>query len=681
MVDIYNAPIDNLKGVGKVKKNALAHLGIKTLADLIFYFPRDYEDRTKIKNINEIVPNELVTVKGMVIASEVVRPRPRFNIFKLTISDGTNYLLANWFNQASYMKNKFHEGQQVILTGKVKCSFGRWEMSVLDYEILTQKDEVITGIMPVYPSTQGISQKFLRFLIRQALVTYLPYIVEILPKELLEKNKIPEITWCVRNMHFPDNFNSQDKARKSLAYRELFFFQLAILISREKIKSSSGIILDKFDKVAEFLSSLSFSLTKGQEKVWQEIKTDLAANKPMIRLLQGDVGSGKTVIAAISLITCCNSGYQGALMVPTEILARQHYWDLYENLHKCGFNISLLTGSMLECEKKKILADIASGHIDLIIGTHAIIQETVEFENLGLLVIDEQQRFGVNQRMKLQEKGINANVLIMTATPIPRTLALTLYGNLDISSIEDKPLGRGDVFTKYIHEKDRRRLYQFMKKQLDNNRQAFVICPLIEESDNFQVEAAVEMEKQLKKEFCDYTVKLVHGRLSSDERASVMKDFRDGLLQILIGTTVVEVGINVPNANVMVIEGIERFGLSQLHQLRGRVSRSSNDAYCFLLGNLTNENVKYRAKAMCKTNDGFKIAEMDLKLRGPGEFYGTKQHGILEFKVADLINDYEILMASRADAQHIIKSQKCYIEEKIIKNNKFLNIDLTRMMI
>ncbi|WP_028307394.1 ATP-dependent DNA helicase RecG [Desulfitibacter alkalitolerans] len=680
MYDLSNISIDGLKGVGRVKKRALNNLGISTVADILYHFPRKYEDRSNLKKIHELLPGSVETIKGTIVTSEITRPKPRFNILKVVIYDGGSYLTVNWFNQGDYLKNILTRDKEVIVTGKVRRNFGRLEMSAYDYEIIDGRGENLNcgGIIPFYPSTGGLNQRFLRSLIKYCLDNYLNSLPEVLPNELIQPMNIPPLQWCVLKMHFPDTMEEQEKARMYLAYREFAFYQLGIL-TRKKSIMKNGIIINNNMLVQEYIRSLPFKLTAAQIRVWKDISKDLKSTKPMTRLLQGDVGSGKTVIAVMSLIASCDSGFQGVLMAPTEILARQHYLDLKETLGRLNLNIALLTGSLAQLEKKRILELISSGEIDIVIGTHAIIQDNVMFKRLGLIVIDEQHRFGVNQRLRLQQKADSPNVLVMSATPIPRTLALTLYGDLDISLLDEKPLGRGNVITKYVSEQNRKKLYDFVKKQIQQGKQAYVICPIIDESEKLDIENAVKMEKVLKEVFTGYSVSLVHGRMTPQDKEEIMGQFRAGNLNILISTTVVEVGINVPNANVMIIEGVERFGLSQLHQLRGRISRSKNEAYCFLLGDIKGQEAKYRTKAMCETNDGFKIAEMDLKLRGPGEMFGTRQHGIPEFKVADLITDGKILEASMRHVRAFIE-EKQYIKAELFgRHTKFMNIDFSKI--
>lgn len=679
MCDLTRIPIDTVKGVGKVKKRILNNMGITSVEDLLYHFPRKYEDRTNLRKFYELISDSVETTKGHVVSTEVSRPKPRFNILKVVLFDGESYLTVNWFNQGEYLKNKIKLGMEIIVTGKIRRNFGKLEMSVYDYELIDGTENINSGrIIPFYPSAEGLNQRFIRGLIKYSLDNYLSNIPEILPNELVQSIKIPSIQWCILNMHFPVKIKEQEMARRYLAYREFAFYQLGILTRRKSI-TKIGCIMKDSVLIQNFLQSLPFKLTNAQERVWADIKNDLKKSKPMARLLQGDVGSGKTVIAALSLIVCCSNGYQGALMAPTEVLAKQHYLELYEPLEKLNIRVALLTGSLSQTEKNKVLEKISSGNIDLIIGTHSIIQENVQYYNLGLVVIDEQHRFGVNQRLKLQEKGKSPNVLVMTATPIPRTLALTLYGDLDVSIIDEKPLGRGMVITKYVSDQNRRKLYEFVKKQIELGRQIFVICPLIEESEKLDIENAVRTERVFKEIYADYSVRLVHSKVANHDKEEIMDRFREGTLSILISTTVVEVGINVPNANVMIIEGVERFGLSQLHQLRGRISRSKIESYCFLLGKLSGENAKSRTKIMCETNDGFKIAEMDLKLRGPGEMFGTRQHGVPEFKVANIVSDGKILEASTKHVKDFIDTNLELAQALSSKNTKFMNIDFTKI--
>lgn len=673
------SPVQFIKHVGPQKAKQLAKLGINTVEDLLYHFPRSYEDRRLLKKVSQVVPGALETIQGIIIGLETSKPRPKLTIVKAFITDGSGTISAVWFNQ-EYLKRRLKLGARIIITGKISRNFGVLEIIVRDYEILSSGHTIHSGrIVPIYPSTEKLGQRFLRVIIRQALESHSGTIPEVLPEQVLRRRNLPSLPWAMEKIHFPDSWEEQKKARERLAYQELFLLQAALAVQRNKLKQANGISHQgKAELLSRFMASLSFQLTGAQQRVWQEIARDMETKYPMIRMVQGDVGSGKTVIACAALLKSVASGYQSAMMAPTEILAQQHFQEVRSRLEPFGVKVSILTSNISKKDKQVLLNKVAAGQVDVLIGTHALIQEEVQFKCLSLVVIDEQHRFGVRQRALLEQKGSNPDLLVMTATPIPRTLALTFYGDLDISIIDEMPPGRKPVLTRYVPEGKREQAYQFIRQELEKGRQAFVVCPLIEESDHLQVEAAIEMARRLEKDhFAQYEIGLLHGKLSQQEKERVISDFRKGHVQVLVATTVIEVGVNIPNATVMLIEGAERFGLAQLHQLRGRIGRGNYQSYCLLMGNPKTQEGKARLAIMTNTSDGFKIAEQDLKLRGPGDFFGTRQHGLPELKVADLVKDTTLLQWAREDAFRLC-TQTCCLPEPLgsIVQEKYSQINV-----
>ncbi|WP_227766906.1 ATP-dependent DNA helicase RecG [Zhaonella formicivorans] len=660
------AAVHALKQVGPNRAKILARLGIKTLGELIYHFPRRYEDRSKIKKIAELQPGEIETFCGSVLNVEELKPRRRLTIIKATIGDATGQAQAVWFNQP-YLKRQLSKGVNVLVTGKVERKFFQSEVAVHDFEVLDGSDLIHAGrIVPVYPATERLPQKTIRQIIYRALEDYLAVFPEQLPVELLEKYKFLSRSEALRAIHFPPDWKTLNEARRRLVYEELFFLQLKLIANKKVVEQKKPGIAHQGPnpRVEEFCRRLPYPLTGAQKKVINEILLDMESSQPMSRLVQGDVGSGKTVVAMVALLKAVDSGFQGALMAPTEILAEQHYLNLRQLLTPLDVRVALLTGSLPKKAKEELLTRIAAGQVDIVVGTHALLQENVRFKTLSLAVTDEQHRFGVMQRSVLQEKGLNPDVLVMTATPIPRTLALTLYGDLDLSVIDELPPGRKPVLTRYIPESKRNDAYLFIKEEIERGRQAYIVCPLVDESEAIEAEAATKLAAYLQEKiFPEYRVGLLHGRMSSQEKEDVMNDFRDNSIKILVATTVIEVGVNVPNATIMLIEGVERFGLAQLHQLRGRIGRGEHKSYCFLMGNLKSDEAKARVKILVSCSDGFVIAEEDLNLRGPGEFFGTRQHGLPELKIADLIKDAPILERARQDAFTMLKKYPTLVNQ------------------
>lgn len=657
------------KGVGPKRESLLKKLGIFTLQDLIFYFPRDYEDRRRVIPIPEIRPEEKITTLGKIISVETKR-MSSIAITAAVLSDGINQILLKWFNQEflqkilQTMKNKM-----VYVTGTVKRGqFGSVE--IVNPEIELQEGSPVLEILPIYPLTEGISQKELRKIVRENISCACQFANE-LPDELIERRKLIDISTALLGMHFPKSMYHLKKSIERLAYEELFLMQLALLLSRRTFEEIGGIEKNIKGKVAEdFLSRLPFKLTRSQVLAHQQIRQDMISNKPMSRLLQGDVGSGKTVVAQLAIIDNFEAGFQSAVMAPTSILAIQHYRRMAPVFEDLGIRTVLLLGETNPKEKERIKQLLSSGEASVVIGTHTLIQEDVNFANLGLVVIDEQHRFGVKQREALVSKGKALDTLVMTATPIPRTLALTVYGDLDLTIIDEMPPGRKEVKTLLVSVSKVDQVYDFVKREVREGGQAFVVYPLIEESDKIEAKAATQMYKHLAEEiFKEFKVGLLHGRMSQQEKDRIMEDFALGQFDILVSTTVIEVGIDIPRATTIIVENPERFGLAQLHQLRGRVGRSERQGYCFLIVGNVSEDALERLRYFSMTRNGFEVAEYDMKIRGPGEFLGLRQHGLPELKVADLVRDRDLLFKARADAEIFLPKQREYpwLFEKVQK--------------
>ncbi|MDT0159435.1 ATP-dependent DNA helicase RecG [Bacillus sp. AG4(2022)] len=654
VINMLNEPVTSIKGIGAETAEALADMNIFTVGDLLEHFPFRYEDY-RLKDLSEVKHEERVTVEGKIHSEPLLtyygRKRSRLTIRVLV---GRYLIQAVFFNQP-YLKKKFAINDSVTITGK----WDQHRQMISASEIHLGENAASKDFEPVYAVKGSITVKGIRRFIGMAFSQYADSIVETLPERLLEQYKLLNRKDALRAMHFPGGPEDLKQARRRFVYEEFLYFQLKMQALRKFEREQSKGIVQTYDlkKLKEFIGSLPFPLTGAQKRVVNEILSDMKSPYRMNRLLQGDVGSGKTVVAAIGLYAAATAGYQGALMVPTEILAEQHEKSLKELLEPQGLSCELLTSSVKGKKRKEILARLSEGEIDVLIGTHALIQQEVEFKRLGFVITDEQHRFGVEQRRVLREKGESPDVLFMTATPIPRTLAITVFGEMDVSIIDEMPAGRKTIETYWAKQEMLDRILQFMEKELSKGRQAYVICPLIEESDKLDVQNAIDVHSNLTFYFQDrYKVGLMHGRLHPEEKDGVMKEFSRNEIQILVSTTVVEVGVNVPNATIMVIYDAERFGLSQLHQLRGRVGRGSEQSYCILLADPKSEVGKERMKIMSETNDGFVLSEKDLELRGPGDFFGRKQSGMPEFKVADMVHDYRALETARNDASKLIQS-------------------------
>ena len=651
-----NTSLAEFPAVGPARQKALARLGLACAGDLLRHFPRDYEDRSKLTTIAGAAEGEPVCIRAMVAETpRLSRIRKGLDITKVKVVDQVTAMTVTFFNQ-SYVKDALRPGESYIFYGKVE-GFGR-ARQMLNPVFEREDAPRFTGcIMPVYALTQGITNNLLAGLTRRALEGCLEQVEESLPNSLRQTHQLAALPFSYQQIHFPDSFEQLALARRRLIFEELFYLTCGLAFLSKRRGGETGPLLTA-QPTEDFSSLLPFVPTGAQRRVMDEIARDVMTGRPMNRLLQGDVGSGKTVVAAYGAWLAHRSGFQTALMAPTEILARQHFATLSALLAPAGMKVALLTGSARAAEKKKIYAALESGEIHFIVGTHALLSEGVSFRRLGLVVTDEQHRFGVAQRSALAAKaGLTPHVLVMSATPIPRTLALIIYGDLEVSVLDELPPGRTPVETFLVGEDKRRRMYSFVRKLVSEGRQAYIVCPMVEEGEEATAElkAVTAYAKQLQEEiFPDLKVAFVHGRMKPKEKESVMAAFAAGQTHVLVSTTVIEVGVDVPNAALMIIENAERFGLSQLHQLRGRVGRGRHQSYCVLLSDTKNPDTRERLKVMTRTTDGFVISEEDLKARGPGDFFGKRQHGLPQLRIADLAGDMRLLKEARQAAEDLL---------------------------
>jgi ATP-dependent DNA helicase RecG len=685
-------PVTEVKYVGPAIANHLEKLGIKTVEDLLYHFPHKYLDLSRIKQIGNLRSGDTVTVVGEIKEVKKWRSKRGLQVINVSVSDGTGYITGTWFNQA-YIANRLKEGMRVAFSGKVEYKTRLLQITNPFYDILGEdkargrargkeatsgiqvnrdkSDTVNSGrIIPVHPASQNLTTNTIRRIMKEAIDEFCNpgAFPDIIPSKIRSEKELMHKAQAIREVHFPSGREMLLKARASLIFEELFLMQVGLAARKKRYSTTLKGIEHKIDGelVNRLYNILPFQLTGDQKRVIEEIQADMARPAPMNRLLQGEVGSGKTMVALAALLTAVQSGYQATMMAPTEVLANQHYTKIKALLDSLEVRTALLTGALTQKERDSLSADIGNGTVDVVVGTHAIIQESVDFFRLGVVVVDEQHRFGVEQRMTLKEKGLYPDVLAMSATPIPRTLSLTLYGDLDVSIIKELPGGRRideHVKTVLCKPEHHDKAYQKIRNEIAAGRQAYIVCPLVEESDKIEVKAVMEEAERLKSEvFPNLRVGLIHGRLKAKEKEGTMRAFSEGDLDILISTTVIEVGVDVPNATVMLIEDADRFGLAQLHQLRGRVGRGGHKSFCILFAALSTEDSRQRIEAICNINDGFLLAEADLRIRGEGQLFGTRQSGLPDLKIAKLLRDIDILSEARKEAFALVNNDR-YLAE------------------
>lgn len=653
-----DTPVQFLTGVGPYRAEMLNRLGLYTASDLLFFFPRDYEDMSDVRAVEDLEPDVLQSVIGTVQETDIRSGRPGRSIVGILVQgDCGGHLRAVFFNQP-FVRDRFRRGDRVAVSGKPKKQGLLWQMVHPKMSLLGKDESRPPGeVMPVYPLTEGLKQFHVRHMIKSILKTHVGLLDEVFPPKFLKDHDLWPIHQALPQIHFPENMQSLEQSRRRFIYQELFILQLAITLRRAQMRQGAQAIpLPVTAKIdARIRRLFPFELTAGQREAIEQISRDMGREIPMNRLLQGDVGSGKTVVAVYAMLDAVAHGAQAVLMAPTEVLARQHLATMRRILSHSQVRLARLTGGMSSVERRELLAKLADGQIDILIGTQAIIQNDVKFARLGLVVIDEQHKFGVEQRAALRASGTHPHYLVMTATPIPRTVTMTLFGDLDISIIRDMPPGRKKVYTYLAEEDQREKWWDFYRRKLSEGRQGYVVTPLVEESETLEVTSLQEAyEEMVNGPLADYRVGLIHGRMSNQEKDAVMLDFGSGEIQALVCTSVVEVGIDVPNATLMTIESAQRFGLAQLHQLRGRISRGTHPGFCTVFADTKTDNAVERLKAFTQSTDGFELAEIDFKLRGPGELFGTSQHGLPPFRIADLTRDIKLLEEGRADAARLI---------------------------
>lgn len=646
--------ITKIPGIGPKKAEALQKLGIRTVEDMYLHFPRDYEDRRELTSVADMKEGKKLLVRAKVLSIKSVGYSRRGTTVSLLLEDRTGTFEAVFFN-APYIKNSVFKGKSYDFYGNATLQNGR---KMIHPRFQPSSDDN-RGIIPVYPLTKGISNnEMIKF--QKSIMENLEDMDDYLTEDIRKRNNLCDLRYALENVHFPTERNLLAEGKYRIVFDEMLIMQLGILMLRSGRSHSGSVIFSQNVDEGKYIDSMPYELTNAQRRAVDEIISDMESDHSMNRLLQGDVGSGKTAIAEIAMYKACESGYQAALMAPTEILARQHYEHISKAFKPFGIKACFLGGKMKQSEKNTCIEGIKNGDIKIIIGTHAVISKDVEFSNLGLVITDEQHRFGVNQRTLLGKKGENPNKLLMTATPIPRTLAVVIYGDLDISVIDELPKGRLPVITKAFDEKSRNKAYDVLKRELSEGRQGYVVTPLIEENKELGLKSVFEVYDELKKKYKDYRVEMLHGEMKTSEKDEIMEQFRQNKINLLVSTVVIEVGINVPNATVMIIENAERFGLAQLHQLRGRVGRGKHRSYCMLISAKSTETSAKRAEIMETSNDGFYIAEEDLKLRGPGEIFGTRQHGLPDFKMADMVKHINVLKKAGKEAVRLEQSNDYY---------------------
>jgi ATP-dependent DNA helicase RecG len=664
------SPIQYVKGVGPKFAALLDKKGIRTVEDALYFLPRCYEDRRNLRPISELKTGKETGFGEVVLSGVAFYQNRRRRVFETVVGDGTGVIRLKWFRgNERYLRDRFKKGRKLIFSGEVRWFNSQREIHHPDVEIVDgdiEKDYLnFKRIVPIYSETEGLHQRTLRRLMKNILEGYADELRSPIPQEIVRRQDLSDFSEAFRRVHFPPDGESMEAlnlhrsdGHRRIIFDEFFFLELGLALKRRGTALETGISFSCDGLLAQrLLNLLPFHLTPSQERVLAEIREDMGKPHPMNRLIQGDVGSGKTIVALLACLYGVECGYQAAIMAPTEVLAEQHYLNLHRWVEPLGVQVALLTGSIKSSEKEDLYRRIRQGDVQMVIGTHAVIQEAVQFHRLGLAIIDEQHKFGVVQRGLLKKKGQNPDVLVMTATPIPRTLAMTVYGDLDVSLIGEMPPGRMPVETKVFSESARGRVYRIVEEEVRKGRQAFIVYPLVEESEKLDLRDATRMAEHLQKEvFPEFRMGLLHGRMKSDEKEEIMMEFKEERIRILVATTVIEVGIDIPNASVMVVEHAERFGLSQLHQLRGRIGRGRYPSKCLLLAQYrSSEEARVRLRAMERTADGFQIAEEDLTLRGPGEFFGIRQSGLPDFRVAHLIRDGRILVEARREAFQLVQ--------------------------
>ncbi len=661
-MQVKNSPVAisvrYIKGVGPKRSDLFKRLGVENISDLFYYLPRRYEDRSNIVSINDLKPGQTQATIGKVLSVNLFKAKTGTVILEVAIGDDKNRVFAVWYNQP-FLKKNFTVGKKVMLYGKIELQ-NKFQITHPVFVILDDEkvsDSLDMGrIVPIYPLTEDLTQRYLRKIVHQALGSHLTHLKDPLPTYVRARRKLVDFKFAVQNIHFPYSFENLKKAYRRLVFEEFFTLQIIMALRRKKLTKKGISHKVQENLLGDFQDLFSFGLTDEQKKCIKQIEGDMASEKPMYRLLQGDVGSGKTVVAMYAMLLAAQNGFQAAIMAPTEVLARQHYITLSKTLMPLGINVRLLVSGIDQDDKKRIRDELRSGSADILVGTHSLFQEGIEYGNLGLVVIDEEHKFGVDQRKELRMKGSMPDTLVMTATPIPRSLALTVYGDMDISFLREKPAGRQPVTTYWIGEDKREAVYKFLRSEIKEGRQAFIVYPRIKNTEKSDLLSAEGMYEHLKNEvFKDLRIALVHGRMKVEDKDKVMNDFREGKYDVLVATTVIEVGVDIPNVTVIMVEHAERYGLAQLHQLRGRIGRGKHASYCVLVGEGKTEASRERLSTMAETDDGFMIAEKDLDTRGPGEFLGTRQSGLPELKFGNIVRDFAIMEEARKEAFRIVK--------------------------